>query len=588
MKRLLSVAICLGFIGFLPAQGFAGTAESDGQPHARTSNSLLGAYLAGRSARQLRDTEAAAHYFYRAFQLSPEDELLRANALLLLMSDGRMEDAFPLAPDVIDDNPKNGFANIAIAIQAVKQERHSDVVTMVEDAPAGAYNTIIGAMLRAWAYQGTGDSNAALASLSELKGSTVFEFLRDYHSGLVAHQAGRIDEARAYFGDALAVNTSMASRAALAFAASLAGQGDVAKANAMINTGLEREPQSPLLLAARKSLAENGRITMPIATVTDGYAEAFFMVGTILASDRPRGQQPELASVYLNVSRYLKPSFADAQMMQAAVMELTDRWDRALVLYDTISPSSPYVRRAQIRKANALNNLDRDEEAIALLRELSAADPEDRNTMASLGSLLRGKERYAEAATVYARVVALIETPVESDWRIYYQLGVSEERAGKWQEAEAHFLKALELNPEQPLVLNYLGYSWIEKGLNLDRALEMVQRAVDQRPDDGYIIDSLGWAYYQLGKYDLAVKHLERSVAFAATDPTVNDHLGDAYWKSGRKIEAGFQWNHALTFKPEERFLAKIERKIEVGLDIADVEEKASKASAKNGSQSTE
>ncbi len=588
MKRLFSIIICFILFEFSANQALAGSTKSDRPFRPSASKSLLGSYLAGRAARRASDTEAAASYYYRAHRFAPESAMLRSNTLLLLMSDGRIDDALPLAPDVLNDDPKNGFANIALAVQAVREQRFSDVITMVEDAPAGAYNTIIGTILRAWAYHGSGDSNAALASLAEFKGSTVFEFLRDYHSGLIAQQAGRIEEAYAYFGDALAVNSSMTSRPAISFAAVLTMMEEFDKAGAMVDSALDRTPNEPMLLAAKKNLDQNKRIDIPVITISDGIAEAFYMIGAILASNRARGQQLELASAYLNIARCLKPGFSDAQMIQAVVMEMTGRWGRALALYESIAPDSAYMRQAQVFKAETLENLDRSDEAVALLTELSAADPSDRTTLMLLGSMLRGLERFNEAAGVYARAVALINTPVKNDWRVFYQHGVALERAGDWEAAEPQFLKALELNPKQPLVLNYLGYSWVDKGLNLERALEMVQEAVDQRPDDGYIIDSLGWAYYRIGDYEKAVQHLERSIAIYALDPTINDHLGDAYWKIGRKREAYFQWKHALTFKPEEQFLAMIKRKIEVGLDVAEAEQEGGNNTAQNGTQSTE
>ena len=151
-------------------------------------------------------------------------------------------------------------------------------------------------------------------------------------------------------------------------------------------------------------------------------------------------------------------------------------------------------------------------------------------------------------------------------WVTYYYRGICFERSKQWSKAEADMRKALELQPEQPHVLNYLGYSWIDQGINLDEGMKMIKRAVEQRPDDGYIVDSLGWAYYRIGNFEDAVKHLERAIDLKPEDPTINDHLGDAYWRVGRTLEAKFQWAHARDLKPEPEELPKIEAKIENGL----------------------
>ena len=210
--------------------------------------------------------------------------------------------------------------------------------------------------------------------------------------------------------------------------------------------------------------------------------------------------------------------------------------------------------------------LERTDEARKLLDKLIAERPKDVEAILALGHILRGRKKYAECADVYSKAIATITNAQKSDWLVYYFRGICFERARQWDTAEADLKKALELFPEQPQVLNYLGYSWIDQGVNLDEGMRMIRRAVEQRPEDGYIIDSLGWAYYRLGQYDEAVKHLERAVELRPEDPTINDHLGDVYWRVGRLHEAKFQWSHAQDLKPEPEELLKIEEKLKVGL----------------------
>jgi Flp pilus assembly protein TadD len=228
--------------------------------------------------------------------------------------------------------------------------------------------------------------------------------------------------------------------------------------------------------------------------------------------------------------------------------------------------SSPYSWSARLHAAADLDGLDRTDEAIALFKQMAAERPTRPGPLVQLGDLLRRKQRFAEAAEAYGGAIARLGPSEPSQWSLYYSRGIALERSGQWSAAEADLKRALELQPEQPYVLNYLGYSWIDRGENLDEALKMIERAVKLRPQDGYIVDSLGWAHYKLGDYDQAVKQLERAVELRAQDPTINDHLGDVYWQLGRTAEARSQWRRALQFGPEPDDAKAIEGKLATGL----------------------
>src|SRR3954464_6796405 len=254
----------------------------------------------------------------------------------------------------------------------------------------------------------------------------------------------------------------------------------------------------------------------------------------------------------------------------------------AIKVYERMPATSVLKRNAQIQLATNIDAADRSEEAIKILRGVTAEDPKDIEAIMALGNIERGRKKFADCAQTYSQGLSAIPDANEKgNWVYYYYRGICEERSKQWSKAEADMRKALELQPEQPHVLNYLGYSWIDQGINLDdgmkmikRAVEqrpddgmkMIKRAVEQRPDDGYIVDSLGWAYYRIGNFEDAVKNLERAIDLKPEDPTINDHLGDAYWRIGRTLEAKFQWAHARDLKPEPEELPKIEAKIENGL----------------------
>jgi Flp pilus assembly protein TadD len=248
-----------------------------------------------------------------------------------------------------------------------------------------------------------------------------------------------------------------------------------------------------------------------------------------------------------------------------------------------VPASSPMRRNASIQLAIDLDGLERTDEARKLLDKLTAEQPKDIEAILALGNILRGRKNYQECAEVYSKAIATITTAQKSDWLVYYFRGICFERAKQWDRAEADLKKALELFPEQPQVLNYLGYSWIDQGVNLDEGMRMIRRAVEQKPEDGYIIDSLGWAYYRIGQYDEAVKHLERAVELRPEDPTINDHLGDVYWRVGRIHEAKFQWSHAKDLKPEPEELPKIEEKLRIGLPDSAAEAERIKKSRSGG-----
>jgi Flp pilus assembly protein TadD len=202
----------------------------------------------------------------------------------------------------------------------------------------------------------------------------------------------------------------------------------------------------------------------------------------------------------------------------------------------------------------------------------------------ALGNVLRGHKKFAECADVYTRGVDTLKQPEKTNWVIFYFRGICYERSHQWPKAEADLKKALDLFPEQPHVLNYLGYSWVDQGVHLDEGMDMIKRAVQQRPDDGYIVDSLGWAYFRTGNYPEAVKQLERAIELKPEDPTINDHLGDAYWRIGRTLEAKFQWAHARDLKPDPEDLPKIEAKLKDGLpEETSSQAKAVKSEKKSG-----
>jgi Flp pilus assembly protein TadD len=231
-----------------------------------------------------------------------------------------------------------------------------------------------------------------------------------------------------------------------------------------------------------------------------------------------------------------------------------------------VPANSLLKRNAQIQMATNLDVIERSEEGIKILKGLTEENPKDIEAIMALGNIERGRKKFEDCAKTYSQGLDASPAGDKNNWLLYYFRGICYERSKQWSSAEKDLKKALELQPEQPHVLNYLGYSWVDQGINLTEAMAMIKRAVDQRPDDGYIVDSLGWAYYRIADYENSVKTMERAIDLKPEDPTINDHLGDAYWRVGRKLEAQFQWAHARDLKPDPEELPKIEAKLRDGL----------------------
>jgi Flp pilus assembly protein TadD len=267
----------------------------------------------------------------------------------------------------------------------------------------------------------------------------------------------------------------------------------------------------------------------------------------------------------VQLALYLRPGLDIGLALRGELFEAEENWSGAAKSFSAVSPHSPLAAFAAVSRARDLARLERFDEATALMRVSVKTDPNDVDALVALGDLYRAQEKWRDAAATYGR--ALNVTGADQQWQILYARGVALERSGDWPQAEALLQKALVLQPDQPQILNYLGYSWIDRGEHLTQALELIGKAVAAKPDDGYIVDSLGWAYFRLGDYANATRFLERAVELKPDDPTINDHLGDAYWRVGRRLEARFQWNHALAFKPADEDAKKIAKKLADGLD---------------------
>lgn len=539
-------------------------------------DSPAGNYLAALVAGAERDTLAAATYFQEALRYDPRNTELIERAFVAALANGSMPDAFRLADRLLARDPNNGLAQMALGVRAIKSRQFASARNYFAKSGAGRQRDVTATLLTAWTYAGPGDGKRGIDLIDKLPADT-FGIFRDYHAALIADISGNGAEAAKRFKTAYDADRTTL-RLVDAYARSTAVHGDTAAAKKLYDDFAEQLPNHPVINAALADLAAGKKLDLLVKTAEAGAAEVLYGLGA--AGGR---QGDELAAmIYLRLSLYLTPGNGLAIVTLADIYDRLKQPERAIDAYEMVADDSPLRTNADIQTGLTLETLGKSEAALKQLNAVVLAHPKDPEALTALGNLQRARKQFAEAAVTYSKLIELNPNPTRTDWGAYYNRGIAYERSKQWPLAEADFKKALELSPDQPLVLNYLGYSWIDQGINLDEGFKMLRRAVDQRPDDGYVIDSLGWAFYRLGRYDEALKELERAIEKKPSDPVINDHLGDAYWQAGRKLEAKFQWNHARDLKPEPEDLPNILAKIENGI----VDKKPSEAEAapvKNG-----
>ncbi len=560
------VAICAAAVCLV--QFPASAREPDFRsPAVETGDTLTGNYLAAILAGASSDTQAASTYFREVLRRDPRNVEVAGRAFVATLSNGDMEDAFRIAENIVKRENTNGLARLALAVKAIKQGQYATARTHLSRAKMNQANDVTGTLLMAWTWVGSGNNAKALETIGTLNNQALALF-RDFHGALINDVAGRPDEAikrmqAAYESDK---NTL---RLVEAFASLNGRRGERDKALEAYKAFDALLPRHPLVVAAMKTLNDGKPLPATVGDAVEGSAEVLYGLG----SANPRRGQELVPMIYLRLAIYLRPDHPLAIVSLADIYDRLKQYERAIDVYDLMPKTSPLRPNADLQIGLTLETLERKDDAQAHLESILKSRPEDPEALLALGNLHRSRKSYERAAEYYTKVLDLSPKNDRGSWSTFYYRGVTYERMKKWPLAEADFKKALELFPDQPSVLNYLGYTWVDRGENLDEAFRMLRKAVELRPTDGYIVDSLGWAYYKLGKYDEALRELERAVELRPADPTINDHLGDVYWKVGRTLEAGFQWNHARDLKPEEDDLPRILKKIELGLDAVERQE---------------
>jgi len=559
-RWLTGLAIVMAMSG-LPAQAKEAT-----EPVKITS--LSGAYLAARIAEGDNDLDNAITYYKQALAFDPGDPSLQQSLMLSLIAQGRFDESLVYADKLKEVPDVERFSRLALAVDSIRKKDFSKAQYWLKLSLESDLDRLLVGVMNGWAQQGAGSAADAMASIDKLQGPDWFGLFKSFHRALIADASGMADKANAIYSDTLedtaaggaAPETWM--RNAQAYASFLARKGDKTKALAVLDKAEAFGPGKLEITALREMINKGETIPPLVAGPSDGASEILLDLATALN----RGGGEPFVRLYLQYALALKPDSDAALVQLASVAEQLKDGEGAIALYRRIPANSPLKEISDLQLGLNLADIGRPDEAITELKKFVDAHPEDMRAYMALGGVYSSKEDFRSAAELYDRAVSVIKTPVAANWNIFYQRGIAYERLKEWPKAEPNFRKALELFPDQPQVMNYLGYSWVDMNTNLKEALAMIQKAVDLRPSDGYIVDSLGWAYYRLGRYDDAVRELERAVSLKPEDPVLNDHLGDAYWRVGRKLEATYQWRQARDLKPDPDVLATLQQKLINGL----------------------
>ena len=527
-----------------------------------SSSAQFGSYLAGRHAQFNSDPDFAIHYYLSSLKTNPKNLELRKRTIALMVSEGRINEALVQANFISKAGTENvDFITLLSALKNAKNQNFLSAKNKIKNLSNKGLNTFLLPMLQAWVLAGEKKYDEGLKILDRETNNDGLKTLFSVHGALICERAGRNKEAIKRYQLALKLRKSPNLRVTILLGNLYERMSKYDKATELYNKFKSELPNTTLLDGAYKRIKAKRKPAPLHTSARDGVAEALFSLASAIQT-----QNPFQTLIYGRLASYVRPSLSIANLLVAESLEENNRLLDANKVYSRIIKDPYYSWIVRLRIADNLDRVGETKKAIKALEIMAQENKQRVDALTNMGNILQRHKKYEESSKSYEEAKKRILQFKKRHWSLHYSLGISYERQKKWALAEKNFLMALELQPNQPSVLNYLGYSWVDQGVNLVRAEAMIRNAVKQRPRDGYIVDSLGWVLYRLGNLEGAVKALERAVQIRPEDPTINDHLGDIYWAIGRKREATFQWNRALILDPEEDQITKIKKKISSGL----------------------
>jgi Flp pilus assembly protein TadD len=562
LLALLTAGLLAAGCAQLPPHSAIGEGARGAVEAAKTAvispRSLSGSYLVGTQAMRQFDTAIAQQHIDFVLKSEPANRDVLTKAFAVSFDNGAFNRAFALARLADIEGQRNPLIAIALAVEDISRRDYGAAAARLTNLPNSAVNRAVGPLLLAWVKFGQGalvEVEETLQALDTIRG---FSALTNLHRALIFGSAGQHQAAVDYFRAAGAHKPDSVLRLSLALATEFARNGNTDASVALIQLRQDALLDRPQVLANIQAIKEGSAGL----SVTDGAAEVLFDIASALHRERQNGS----ALFFAKLAIYLNPQQALGHLLVGEIFEDRKQLDQALDAYQAVRVTSPFRLMANLRRAETLDARGDKQAATDVLTALVKSQAANPEPAIRLGDLYRRSEDWRPAIAAYDTAIDRLARQKQADWSVYYARGIALERAKLWQRAEDDFLRALKLSPDQPYVMNYLGYSWTDQGINLDRAEAMIEKAAVLLPSDGYIVDSLGWIKYRRGYFDEAVRHLERATELRPTDPVINDHLGDAYWRAGRHNEARFQWRRARLFDPDPDLRAVLEIKLRDGL----------------------
>lgn len=576
--RLKSVLIAVAGAGL--ALGGCTTAPQE--------NNLAGDFLSGRFAERRNSIDDAAAAYAKAREHAPQEVPILRDAFFYHLAGGDIDAAANYAREIIaiGKDADDGLASLTLAAQAIKAGRYKPARAILVGNVSSPLLKSVAFLTDVWIEEGISGPSGALDRIAS-PGSDVFTGFNALHKGLLYEATGEMDKARGAFeASAFGVGDPIGRDALGAFLERAGETEDARQYYALLGA----EP-GPMRREAEMGLArlDKGRASKEYLNTTpaEGAAYAFYaFAGAVIqqaAGERARAEEAgfrvgdpryNYPLALARIALYLNPDLAEARRLIGTILNIYEEYDAASEVLAAIPPSSPHFEQARIEMAGMLLVQDKAKEAIRILKDALRrdVDSDGQELHWSLANIYANEGDHEEAVKALNAIIASVEKasdetpPEKAAWRFYVSRGASLIELGRWDDAEKDLQRAVEIAPEEPAALNYLGYSWAERGVNLDEAFKLIEKAVELEPDSGAIIDSLGWAHYQRGEYEKAAPYLEQAAALEPSDPTITDHLGDVYWRLGRKIEAGYQWRRSLELEPNEKLEKSLHEKLEKGL----------------------
>ena len=560
--RIVQIAVAFAVAALVSA--CATKSMQGASPSENAQATEYGNYLSARFAASQHDLKDAAEYYRASAQANPTDPQLLGLAFFFATSSGDIEAAGHLAEKVVAVTPDDRAGRLTLAVVALKHRDYASARKMIALSAKGPFSSLTVALIDGWAAAGMGDKAAAKADLAALRAQDGADAMGLFHLALLSDFLGETESADTLYRTVM--KAGAAPRVVDAYGRFLERNGRSVDAGKLYAKFVSESGMTQIAQAGLARIKAGTKPDALIAKPEAGAAEALFSIASALTDQG----SADVSILYLRLALYLRPDLDLGAVLLADRLEGLQKYEDAIVVYRGIEKSSAYYRLARVEIALDEARLDKSDAAIADLKALTAADPTDLEAWTALGDTYRSGEKFSAAADAYNHAIALLNPVSAKDWPIYFARAVSEEGAKNWNAAEVDLKKALQLAPNEPAVLNYLGYSYVDQNRNIAEALAMLEKAQSLKPTDGYIADSVGWAYFKLGRFADAAKTLESAVELIPGDSTINDHLGDAYWRVGRKLEARFQWSHALSFGPDATQKALIEKKLKDGLGSGD------------------